>query len=169
MILPIYLNPLPQLRRKARKVTDFTPELAELAENMRQTMHGAVGIGLAAPQIGQAIKLIVLELKSDEQDEVIPYTSLVNPRIVWHSKERDIFTEACLSIPGVEADVERPARVRVKAQDLQGQTFELKADGILARVLQHEIDHLDGTLFIDYVHKRALKKRPLVDYPNISS
>ena len=169
MILPIYLNPLPQLRRKARKVTAFTPELVALAENMRETMHGAVGIGLAAPQIGEDIKLIVLELKSDEQDEIIPYTPLVNPRIVWHSKERDIFTEACLSIPGIEADVERPSRVRVKAQDLQGQTFELKADGILARVLQHEIDHLDGTLFIDYVHKRALKKRPLVDYPNISA
>ena len=169
MILPIYVEPLPQLRRQTHKVAVFDKELSLLAEDMRETMHGALGIGLAAPQLGKPVKLIVTELKSSDEEEIIPYMALVNPRIVWHSKERDVFTEACLSIPGLEADIERPAKVRVKAQDLNGSHFELKADGILARVLQHEIDHLDGKLFTDYVGKRALKKRPLVDYPQITS
>lgn len=166
MILPIRIEPAPILRIKVTPVTEFSVELQTLAEDMRQTMHHAIGIGLAAPQVGQNVAMIVLELPSEEEpEEAIPFMALVNPRITWHSFKQNFFAEACLSIPGVEGPVRRPTKIRIKAQDLQGNKLSIEADGMLARVLQHEIDHLHGILFTDYVPKKKLIERPLVDYP----
>ena len=166
MILPIRIEPSPVLRRKAAGVTVFDQELKLLAEDMRQTMHNAIGIGLAAPQIGHGLALVVVEMHDpDDDDADFPFTTLINPRITWHSFKQVVIAEACLSIPGVEGDVRRPEKVRVKAQDLDGKKLTLEADGLLARVLQHEIDHLNGILFTDYVPKKKLVERPLVEYP----
>jgi peptide deformylase len=168
MILPIYVDPNPILRTQASPITETTPELRQLVTDMRETMHKAIGIGLAAPQVGCNVALIVIELLNEEEPENdFPFTALLNPRITWHSKKQWDFSEACLSIPGVEGMVRRPEAVRVKAHGLEGSTIEIEANGLLARVLQHEIDHLHGKLFTDYVAKKKLISRPLVDYPQI--
>ena len=170
MILPIRIEPAPVLRQKAASVTSFDAELKALAADMRQTMLGAVGIGLAAPQVGRSISLIVVEMNDPEDDgESVPFTALVNPRITWHSLRQVVIAEACLSVPGLEGDVRRPEKVRVKAQDLEGRKLTLEADGLLARVLQHEIDHLNGVLFTDYVPKKKLALRPLIEYPQTNA
>lgn len=166
MILPIHVEPAPILRKKATLVTEFTPELTVLAKNMRQTMHNAIGIGLAAPQVGSGIALIVVEINDEDDEQAsVPFMALVNPRITWHSLKQTVIAEACLSIPGIEGNVKRPEKVRVKAQDTSGKKLQFEADGMLARVLQHEIDHLHGILFTDFVPKKKLVQRPLVDYP----
>lgn len=166
MILPIRIEPAAVLRRKAATVKVFDQSLKQLAKDMQTTMHNAIGIGLAAPQVGHGVALIVIEMHDPENDgEQVPFTALVNPRITWHSLKQVVITEACLSIPGFEGDVRRPEKVRVKAQDTEGRKLTLEADGLFARVLQHEIDHLNGILFTDYVPKKKLVERPLVEYP----
>lgn len=165
MLLPIYTQPNQILRQKAQPISEITPEIIELAKNMRETMHQASGIGLAAPQIGKSLAMVVIELKAESEDELsIPLLTLINPRITWKSLQKINEVEACLSVPGLEGAVIRPSRVRVKALNLEGKTIEIKASGLLARVLQHEIDHLDGNLFIDYVKKNQIKECPIVDY-----
>jgi peptide deformylase len=158
--------PADVLQKQTATISEITPEIKKLAANMRETMHNAQGVGLAAPQVGQLISLCVVEYV-DEDGEGIPYMVLINPRITWKSPRQVSMEEACLSIPGVEGMVQRPQKVRVKALNLDGDTVEITADGLLARVLQHEIDHLHGKLFTDYVPKRKLQKRPLVDYPTV--
>jgi peptide deformylase len=147
---------LPQtiLRHKAHKVSDFGSDFQTLADDMVETMRLAPGVGLAAPQIGESIRLIVVEY-SDEEDEEIPPKLYVmaNPGITRSSEEQLVGTEGCLSIPGVQGDVERFEAVTVKGLNRHGRPMTVKAKGWLARIFQHEIDHLDGILFVDRAEK----------------
>ena len=142
--------PDPVLRRKARKVTDFGADLQNLIDDMVETMRDAPGVGLAAPQVGVSLRVIVVEY-GDEEDESLPpklYT-VVNPEIARFSNDSETGNEACLSIPGFVGDVNRSLAVTIKGQSRHGQSLRIKASGWLARIFQHEIDHLDGVLFID--------------------
>ena len=145
--------PEPVLRKKARKVTDFGPELQTLIDDMVETMRVAPGVGLAAPQVNASVRVIVVEYGEEDEEgkTAIPpklYT-VVNPEITRFSKESEVGSEGCLSIPGFAGDVERPLAVTVKGLNRRGQPIRIKAEGWLARIFQHEIDHLDGVLFID--------------------
>lgn len=133
----------PVLRRVADPVT-VAPGLAELVSRMFGVMYASGGQGLAAPQIGLSLRLAVVDVPPEG-----PQYVLANPRVTWASEERARGTEGCLSIPGVWAVVERPAEVEVETTDLQGELRTIRADGELARCLQHEIDHLDGILYVD--------------------
>ncbi|HSH76805.1 MAG TPA: peptide deformylase, partial [Longimicrobiales bacterium] len=136
----------PVLRTEADEVAVFDDELRALVRDMFETMYRAEGIGLAAPQIGRSTRVIVVDLRrEDAEDEPM---ALVNPRLAWHSPETAKQPEGCLSIPGLEEVVERPAEVRVEAHDPDGRPVTVEATELLARALQHEIDHLDGILFL---------------------
>ncbi len=152
--------PEPVLRRKAHKVTDFGADLQELIDDMVETMRAAPGVGLAAPQINVSQRVIVIEY-GDEEDEQVPAKLylVVNPEILRPSPELEKGTEACLSIPGFLGEVERVTSLTVKGQNRHGQPVRIKAKGWLARIFQHEIDHLDGVLFTD----RALWIRKIED------
>ena len=146
--------PEPVLRKKAHKVTDFGPELQVLIDDMVETMRNAPGVGLAAPQVASPLREIVVEFGDEENEEVPPklYT-MVNPEIVRVSEEMVVGTEGCLSIPGFIGDVERLDQITIKGQNRFGKPMRVKANGWLARIFQHEIDHLNGVLFTD----RALR------------
>ena len=150
----IVTNPAPVLRRKARKVTDFGPELQTLIDDMIETMREAPGVGLAAPQVDVPLRVIVVEFGDEEDEEAPPklYT-VVNPELSRLSDETEVGTEGCLSIPGFVGDVERPVEAVVKGLNRRGKPVRIKAQGWLARVFQHEIDHLDGVLFTDRAEK----------------
>ncbi len=142
--------PDPVLRRKAHKVMDFGADLQVLIDDMVETMRQAPGVGLAAPQVNVSQRVIVVEF-GDEEDEQTParlYT-VVNPEIVRPSQETEKGTEACLSIPGIMGEVERFTSLTIKGQNRHGQPVRIKAKGWLARIFQHEVDHLDGVLFTD--------------------
>ena len=146
--------PHPTLKRNARKVTDFGPKLQTLIDDMVDTMRAEPGVGLAAPQVNIALRVIVVEF-GDDEDETVPlrlYT-VVNPEIVRSSRETVTGTEGCLSIPGIVGDVERSEAITVKGLTRRGQPMKIKAQGWLARIFQHEIDHTNGILFTD----RAIK------------
>lgn len=139
------------LRQKARKVTSFDAELQTLIDDMVETMRAAPGVGLAAPQVDVPLRVIVVEFREDPEEEEIPpklYT-LVNPEITRASAEEELGTEGCLSIPRIVGDVERPITVTVKGLNRRGQSVKIKASGWLARIFQHELDHLNGVLFVD--------------------
>jgi peptide deformylase len=142
--------PHPTLRRNARKVTDFGPKLQTLIDDMVEIMRVAPGVGLAAPQIDVSQRVIVVEFGDEEDETVEPslYT-VVNPEIMRPSRETVIGTEGCLSIPMLVGDVERSESVTVKGLNRRGQPIKLKAKGWLARIFLHEVDHLNGVLFID--------------------
>ena len=153
----------PVLRQEAVEVTVFDDALRALVRDMWETMYHADGIGLAAPQIGVAKRIMVVDLRrADEEDEQPPRVALVNPTIVWSSDETYRQSEGCLSIPGLEEVVERPFAIRVEARDVHGNEVLVEAEDLFGRALQHEIDHLDGILFIDRVtplkRKMLLKK-----------
>jgi peptide deformylase len=147
--------PEPVLRHKARKVSEFGPELQVLIDDMIETMRAAPGVGLAAPQVNIPLRVIVVEYSEDEDDEEKPpkLYAVVNPEIARLDVETEVGTEGCLSIPGYVGDVERPVGVTLKGQNRRGQQIKIKADGWLARIFQHEIDHLDGILFTDRAEK----------------
>jgi peptide deformylase len=154
----------PMLRRRASEVGDITPEIRTLVDDMVETMYDEVGIGLAAPQVGISLRLIVMA-----DDETRRARPLVNPVIVARSGERSA-EEGCLSIPGIFAPVTRATWVRVEARDLEGRPVTIEGHDLLARVFQHEIDHLDGVLFIDRLDpvtrdriKRKIKKEGLAE------
>ena len=150
------ITTLPQaiLRHKARKVTDFGPDFQNLVDDMVETMHQAPGVGLAAPQVNESIRLIVVEYGDDENEETPPKLYiLANPEITRSSEDTLVGTEGCLSIPGVQGDVERLAAVTVKGLNRHGRPMTVKAKDWLARIFQHEIDHLDGILFVDRAEK----------------
>ena len=147
------------LRDPGMEVEAFDDELGELVEDMLETMYFADGIGLAAPQIGVSLRVCVLDLR-DEEDPDGGRWVFVNPVVVESSSEEDKAPEGCLSIPDMEEVVTRPERVTVRGFDAEGQAIEVEADGLLARALQHEIDHLDGILFIDRLS--AFKRRALL-------
>ena len=151
-ILDIRVLGDPILRQETRPVGEVTDELRRLIDDMFATMHAARGIGLAAPQIGRTERIAVVDVEGGRQP-----IALVNPEIVSASSGTDKAEEGCLSIPDIFGDVERPASVVVRAMDRDGAPFEVTATGLLARCLQHEIDHLHGKLFIDYLS--VLKRR----------
>jgi len=142
------------LRRKARKVTAFGPDLQALIDDMVETMRLAPGVGLAAPQVDVPLRVIVVEFGSQEDEEAPKKLfTLVNPEITRPSEDMTVATEACLSIPGYVGDVERHEAITVKALNRFGKPQRVKAEGWLARIFQHEIDHLDGVLYIDRAEK----------------
>ena len=142
------------LRRKARKVTDFGPELQNLIDDMVDTMRNEPGVGLAAPQVSVSLRLIVVEFGDEENEDVPPKLfAVANPEFSRMSKDTVVGTEGCLSIPGIVGDVERAEAVTVKGQNRHGQPVTIKAKGWLARIFQHEVDHLDGVLFVDRADK----------------
>lgn len=142
-MLKILTHPNKILRKKAQKIENvLDPEIQELVKNMIKTMKKDKGVGLAAPQIGQSIKLLTIDIKDDP-------LILFNPKITFFSKKTEEDEEGCLSLPGKYGLVERAYKIRVKAQDAQGNKIKFKAEGLLARVIQHEIDHLNGILIID--------------------
>ncbi|MCX7609029.1 MAG: peptide deformylase [Anaerolineales bacterium] len=150
-IREIVTVPDPVLRRKAKKVTDFGPELQRLIEDMIETMRAAPGVGLAAPQVGVLQRVIVVEYPENEDDENAPKRLyvVVNPEIKEMSVETEVGVEGCLSIPGVQGEVERARALIVRGQNRRGQPVKLKVTGWTARIFQHEIDHLEGILFTD--------------------
>ncbi|KPL78215.1 peptide deformylase [Ornatilinea apprima] len=150
-IREIALVPEPVLRRKARKLTDFGPETQKLIDDMVETMREAPGVGLAAPQIAESLQLVVVEFAEDEENEDAKpkLFVVVNPEIVKRSEETVMGIEGCLSIPGLVGDVERNESVEIKALNRHGKPIKIKARGWLARIFQHEIDHLDGVLYTD--------------------
>jgi peptide deformylase len=146
----IITHPNPILRRKAKKVKVFDKDFQELIEDMFVIMREAPGVGLAAPQIGISQKVVVVEYADPEKDEEKPKAYvLVNPEIIYHSDETTEDLEGCLSVPGLVGRVERWDAVTVKAQNRFGKSVKIKAEGWLARIFQHEMDHLDGVLYID--------------------
>lgn len=169
-VLPIVIIPDPILRQTSAPVERVDDELRKFADNMLATMYDAPGVGLAAIQVAQPIRMLTVDV-SEKDDEPEPQV-FINPKIVQKSDTPNVYEEGCLSIPDVYADVERPAEVTVEYLDLSGKQKTILADGMLATVLQHEIDHLDGALFIDYLSKlkremvirkfkKLAKQRPL--------
>lgn len=167
MILPIVIYGDPVLRVKCKPITEVTEEIRKLSQDMIETMHNARGVGLAAPQIGVALQLAVIEVPPDDESvtyvrvngedtplaEAMPLIFL-NPKLD-HGKEKVMGEEGCLSIPDLRSEVRRSAGVKVEYQTLDGETKTIEADGLLARALQHEIDHLNGILFIDRLSAAA--------------
>lgn len=149
----------PVLRTPAAPVELFNDELRALVDQMYATMYHAEGVGLAAPQIGLSVRVFVVDVRDDDAPLGGRF-ALINPAIVQVSRETDRQSEGCLSIPGLEEVVERPERVVMRGFDPGGNPLEVEADGLLARALQHEKDHLDGVLFLDRVS--ALKRRMLL-------
>jgi peptide deformylase len=156
-LLEILQAPHPVLKAKAAPVATVDGRLRQLAADMLETMYKAPGIGLAAPQVGIAERLVVLDVAEGEEHRPMV---LVNPEILWKSGERGTAEEGCLSLPGQFADVTRPLAVTIRYLDEQGEERELAAEGLLARCVQHEIDHLDGVLFVD--HLSALKRNMIM-------
>jgi peptide deformylase len=146
-LLNILRYPDPRLHRIAKPVTVFDARLKRLVADMAETMYHAPGVGLAASQVDVHEQVIVIDV-SDTHDDLRVF---INPEIVWASEERQTYEEGCLSVPGIYDGVERPAQVRVRAQDAAGQPFELEAEGLLAVCIQHEIDHLKGKVFVEYL------------------
>ena len=134
----------PVLRSKARRIEVFDDALREEIARMGALMHDSLGIGLAATQVGALRRVLVYRVEHDS-----PINALVNPEIEWSGREKEWMEEGCLSLPSVHVDVERPVRVRVRAQDGHGEPIVVEASGLEARVIQHEMDHLDGVLIID--------------------
>jgi peptide deformylase len=151
----IIILPDKQLRLVSKPIEKVTPEIRKLADDMFETMYDAPGIGLAAIQVAQPVRLITMDLaKKNEEGESNPRPRVfINPEIIASSEELSVYEEGCLSIPEYYEEVERPARVRVRYLDLDGKVHEEDAEGLYATCIQHEIDHLNGVLFIDYLSK----------------
>jgi len=149
-IVDIVTFPEPSLRLKAKQVTKFDTELQTLVDNMFETLRAAPGVGLAAPQIGESLRLVVVEYTEDEDENAKPKKYvLVNPEIIKRSEEMVVDVEGCLSLPGLAGRVERHQAVTIKAKNRFGKPLKIEAEGWIARIFQHEIDHLDAVLYID--------------------
>jgi len=164
-VLPILKYPEPLLKEKSRPVEHFDDDLKKLAADMAETMLEAPGAGLAAPQVGRLVRMIVIAGAENDEDFDERVITLVNPRIV-RAEGKQVYNEGCLSVLDFNENVVRAAEVLVEAQDLEGNPLKIQADGRRAVILQHEIDHLDGILFIDHlsslkrdIYKRKLKKQ----------
>lgn len=156
--LKIYEYPHPVLKQKAEKVAVVDDQLRTLLDDMLETMYAANGCGLAAPQIGLSKRVVVIDIAHEGEEPAPLY--MVNPEIVWRSEEMEIGEEGCLSLPEMRAEVERSISVKINYLDYNGKECKLQADGLLAVAAQHEIDHLDGVLYID--HLSRLKRQMLV-------
>jgi peptide deformylase len=159
---PILIHPDPRLKTVTKPVERITPEIGQLAEDMLATMYDAPGIGLAAPQVGVLTRLFVMDCVKEEDARPRPKV-LINPEITWRSEDTATYEEGCLSIPEHYAEVTRPARVRMQWTALDGTAQEEEFDGLWATCAQHELDHLNGRLFIDYLGpiKRQLITRKM--------
>ena len=165
-LLDIRIVPDPVLREICAPVSLIDARVKKQAEDMLETMYDAPGIGLAAPQVGLLERMLVVDVANpDEGEDKKPYC-LINPEIIWKSEQTSVYKEGCLSIPDQYADVTRPAEVRVRFQNPTGSTEELHATGLLSTCIQHEIDHLNGVLFIDYLSrlKRDMILRKLAKF-----
>lgn len=153
-LLPILTAPDPRLKKTAEPVAAVDDDVRKLMNDMLETMYKAPGIGLAAPQVGVLRRVIVLDTaREDEEPQPL---RMANPELTWVSDDDAVYNEGCLSVPDHYADVVRPAAIKVRYLDENNESRELEADGLLATCIQHEIDHLDGILFID--HLTALKR-----------
>lgn len=152
----ILLHPDPRLKAVCDPVNAFDKDLRALADDMLETMYDAPGIGLAAPQVGVMNRMLVMDCVKDDLAAAEPMV-LINPRVIDASTDLNVYDEGCLSIPDQYAEVERPARVKVEWSDLDGKTVQKEFDGLWATCVQHEIDHLNGKLFIDYL--KPLKRQ----------
>ncbi|MEK7184246.1 MAG: peptide deformylase [Patescibacteria group bacterium] len=163
--LPIIEYPNDILTSPTKKIREVTTELTGLIDQMVATMRAVDGLGLAAPQVGHTIRLTVIEYRPDKGENkraAIPLLVLINPKIISRSSEEEIGEEGCLSLPGIELDVARSLRIKVRAETTTGEQIQFRATGLLARIIQHEVDHLDGKLIIDYAPRRdALIKQYL--------
>jgi peptide deformylase len=161
-MLEIVTIPAEVLYRRAEAVTEIDASIVELADQMIDAMHDAQGIGLAGPQVDRPVRLFVVHVNDDEP------RVFINPEIIGTSIETARMEEGCLSIPGLYADVMRPRAIEVQAYNRRGRPFTLSAEGILARVIQHELDHLNGVLFVDHLserkRERILRKYDPADY-----
>ena len=146
-ILNILRYPDPRLHKVAKPVEVFDERIARLVADMAETMYDAPGIGLAATQVDVHEQVIVIDI-SETKDQL---TVFINPEILWASDDKQVYDEGCLSVPGIYDDVERPAKVKVRAQNAKGEFFEVDADGLLAVCIQHEMDHLAGKVFVEYL------------------
>ena len=158
MLRKIIIEPDPILRKKCEPLEKVDTDTKKLMDDMLETMYAAPGIGLAAVQIGIPKRLVVIDISRDEEKKDPIF--LINPEIINQSKQTSVYEEGCLSIPGQFAEIERPAECTLKYIDYNGKEKELKADGLLATCVQHEVDHLNGILFIDYLSK--LKKDMII-------
>ena len=156
----IIILPDRRLRLRSRPVAEIGSDIRGLVGDMFETMYEAPGIGLAAIQVGVASRVVVMDLSKREAEHEPKV--FINPEITWSSEEKSLYEEGCLSIPDIHEDVERPARVKLKYLDLEGNPHEEDADGLFATCIQHEVDHLNGVLFIDHISKlkrdRIIKK-----------
>ena len=150
-VMPLVLLPQPVLRQVAQPVDYITDDILQLANNMAETMYAAPGIGLAANQVGLLKRVIVMDCARD--DEAPALWKMINPEIIWLSEENTKMEEGCLSIPGHNAEVVRPSEAHVSYLDIEGQKQEMQATGLLAACVQHEIDHLNGVLFLDHLSR----------------
>jgi peptide deformylase len=157
-ILTILEAPHPVLRAKAEPVTDIDDTVRRLLDDMLETMYAAPGVGLAATQVGITKRLVVVDVS--KEDEPRQPLRLINPSIVWRSAASELKEEGCLSLPDQFAEVRRPSAVEVAFIDENGESREIAAEGLLARCLQHELDHLDGVLFVD--HLSSLKRNMIL-------
>src|SRR3954453_14394919 len=149
-LLPVLIAPDPRLKLKAKPVAQLDAKIRRLMDDMLETMYVAPGIGLAAPQIGEALRIIVADVAREEEEEKQPLR-MANPEILWRSEELATYNEGCLSLPEHYADVTRPASIRVRYLDHENEIREMTAEGLLATVIQHEMDHLQGVLFVDHI------------------
>ena len=161
-VMPLVLLPQPVLRQVAQPVDNITDDILQLANNMAETMYAAPGIGLAANQVGLLKRVIVMDCARDGEPPAL--WKMFNPEIMWLSEENTKMEEGCLSIPGHNAEVVRPSEVHVSYIDIEGQKQEMQATGLLAACVQHEIDHLNGVLFLDHLSrlKRDMIMRKLI-------
>jgi peptide deformylase len=154
----IIIEPDPILRKKSESLEHVNSDTRKLLDDMLLTMYAAPGIGLAAVQVGILRRIVVVDVSKKEEEKKPLF--LINPEITFKSKQTSLFEEGCLSLPGYFAEIERPAKCKVKYIDYNGKQTELNAEGLLSTCIQHEIDHLDGVLFIDYLSK--LKKDMII-------
>jgi len=152
-LLPIILMPDPVLKQTASAVENITDEIRALAADMAETMYAAPGVGLAANQVNSLHRLFVMDTTYREDKTSRNVVTMINPEIVWKSEETSVMEEGCLSLPQQYAEIERPKAVRVKFVDLQGEIKEILAEELAAHCVQHELDHLNGVMFIDYLSR----------------
>ena len=152
-LLPIIIAPDQRLKRPALPVDSVNSEVRSLMDNMLETMYEAPGIGLAAPQVGVSARVLVIDINMNDKGMPGEPLLVANPKLIWTSKELNTTEEGCLSLPAQYSEVKRPAKIRVAFTDQDNQTKEVEADGLLAACLQHEMDHLDGILFVDHLSR----------------
>lgn len=150
-IIPILTVPDPILKKKSKLVKKVDDKLRAFMDDMLESMYDAPGVGLAAVQVGKLLRILVIDIAPDDEDPNPQY--FINPEITWTSEDMATYNEGCLSVPEQYADIERPAECTVTFIDYDGETREINATGLLATCIQHEMDHLDGVVFIDYLSK----------------